>query len=59
MNRLLRDTRSKEGCSSKIHGDAFDECADLGAVLIGHLVFDEMKLKTGSSGKRQITLSAA
>jgi hypothetical protein len=48
MNRLLRDTRLKEGCSSKIHGDVFDECADLGTILlIGHLVFDEMKLKTG------------
>jgi hypothetical protein len=48
MNRLLGNTRSKEGNSPKNHGDCFDECADLDALIIGHLfLFDEMKLKTG------------
>jgi hypothetical protein len=48
MNRLLGNTRSKEGNSPKNHGDCFDECADLDALIIGHLfLFDKMKLKTG------------
>jgi hypothetical protein len=47
MNRLLRDTRLKEGYSPKNYGNFFDECADLDAIIIGHLLFYEMKLKTG------------
>jgi hypothetical protein len=37
MNRLLRDTRLKEGYSPKNYGNFFDECADLDAISIGHL----------------------
>jgi hypothetical protein len=47
MDRLLRATRLKEGYSPQIYGNFFDECADLDDLIIGHLVFDEMKLKTG------------
>jgi hypothetical protein len=48
MDRLLRETRLNEGYSPKIYGNFFDEVvAHTTPPVIGHLIFDEMKLKTG------------
>jgi hypothetical protein len=47
MSRLLRETRLNEGYSPKIYGNFFDEYVKRSSPVIGHLVFDEMKLKTG------------
>ena len=47
MNRLLRETRLNEGYSPKIYGNFFDEYVTHKSPVIGQLVFDEMKLKTG------------
>jgi hypothetical protein len=47
MDRLLRETRLNEGYSPKIYGNFFDEFVARSSPVIGHLVFDEIKLKTG------------
>jgi hypothetical protein len=47
MDRLLRETRLYEGFSPKIYGNFFDEFVGRAPLAIGHLIFDEMKLKTG------------
>jgi hypothetical protein len=47
LDRLLRETRLNEGCSPKTHGNFFDECVCRLFLVIGQLIFDEMKLKTG------------
>jgi hypothetical protein len=47
MDRLLRETRLNEGYSPKIYGNFFDEYVERSSPIIRHLVFDEMKLKTG------------
>ena len=47
MDRLLRETRLNEGYSPKIYGNFFDEYVASNSPVIGQLIFDEMKLKTG------------
>jgi hypothetical protein len=47
LDRLLRETRLNEGYSPKIYGNFFDEYVCRQSLVIGHLIFDEMKLKTG------------
>ncbi len=45
--RLLPVTPLNEGYSPKICGNFFDEYVVSNSLIIGHLVFDELKLKTG------------
>jgi hypothetical protein len=47
MGCLLQETRLNEGYSPKTYGNFFDEYVVRNSPVIEHLVFDEMKLKTG------------
>jgi hypothetical protein len=47
IDRLLRDTPLNEGYSPLIYGHFFDEYVATNSPVMGQLVFDEMKLKTG------------
>lgn len=52
LNKIMRQTRVNEGSNKRLYGHFFDKYVSVdsvnhGGCVAGHLIFDEMKLKTG------------